>query len=150
MSTNVSTVIVAAVLAASCSDAPSTPTAPRPTAAIAAAATPSTWVVGPCTGCGGLVGELETGGHVLVTESAGVGLTIGTVDVRALNAAGDVTNTSPRPPVGTRLAGNARVDLDIGYHFPPSAQAVAVRVVVNGRDDNGHDVAATVTIPLAQ
>lgn len=143
--------LVVLLAAAACGDSPSTPTAPSPTASIVAVANPSTWAIRACGGCGGLVGELETSGFVVVTESAGVALTLGAMDVRALNAAGEVTNSSPRPSVGTRLPAGGRVELDVGYHFPPSAQAAAVRIVVTGRDDNGHDVsAAALTIPLTQ
>ncbi|MFN8062750.1 MAG: hypothetical protein U0Q12_26600 [Vicinamibacterales bacterium] len=142
--------LTGALLTMACGGSPSAPTTPRPTAAIAATATPQTWTIGPCTGCGDLVGELETGGVVVVTESAGVGLIIGALEVSALNASGAVTNNSPRPSLGTRLAGNGRVELDVGYHFPPSAQAAAARIVVHGRDDNGHDVSATLTVALRQ
>lgn len=125
-----------------------TPSDSSPTAIVTASPQPASWPITPCGGCGTLAGELETTGFIAFSETAGVAVTFTTLDVSALNASGAVTNTSQTRPVSVRVGARGQATTDVAFHFPPAAQAASERISFGGRDDNGHTITTTLTVPL--
>ena len=135
------------------------PTAPGPTAAaVAVQASPASWMAGPCppAHCGSLMGELEATGALTVSESAGVGGDVTTIEIELRDAGGTLLGTPSYDAVAVaQLAGTTRVAAlgsltipSLGVHFPPAGRPASLRLTVRVRDDRGNQVSASVTVAV--
>lgn len=143
------TLVVAATVVIGCD----TPTGPRPTANLQAAAAPSpiTPVVCPVSNCGSLANQLEATAVVTVRETAGVGGTIESTTLVLRRSSDNATIVTAAPNVGTRFGANGSVDVPIAVHWDRDQMTTpaTLTVTINARDDNQHSVTVLVTIPVS-
>lgn len=143
-------ILVVLTLATACDD---TPTGPKPTAVLQAAAAPSpiTPVLCPVSNCGSVTNQLEATTVVSVRETAGVAGTIQSATYVLRRNSNNAVIANATPPLNVRFTANGTVDVPVGVHWDRDqmTDASTLTVTINARDDNQHTVSTSVTIPVA-